>query len=116
MNTNNHIAECLNHVKAALQRGDASSVAEALGKVDLDDLLSPDTIDDVRARREHVVCIFLFTLAVDRGAFPARAATWLACCTYLLPVGCGRWSQFFQYVPLARHFGFSLSQNVGWHQ
>jgi hypothetical protein len=79
MNTNNHIAECLNRVKAALQHGDASGVAEALGKVDLDDLLSPDTIDDVRARREHVVCIFLFTLAVDEGAFPSRAKTWLAC-------------------------------------
>jgi NAD(P)-dependent dehydrogenase (short-subunit alcohol dehydrogenase family) len=37
-------------------------------------------------------------------------------CIYLPQVFRDKWSLFFQYVPHARHFVFSLSQNVGWHR
>jgi len=79
MTISDHIAKSLYRIKSALQRDDLDAISQELAQVDLPELLSSATIDNVRARREHVVCVFLCSLAVTNDVAAERAASWLAC-------------------------------------
>ena len=79
MTISDHIAKSLNRIKLALQRDDLDAISQELKQVDVPELLSSATIDNVRARREHVVCVFLCSLAVTNDVGAERAASWLAC-------------------------------------
>lgn len=73
------IAACLDRIKIGLRSDDHELIALAMDRVSLDELLSQETIENVRARREHVVSIFLCSLAVANRRSFTRAGFWLAC-------------------------------------
>ena len=79
MTISDHVAKSLHRIKSALLRDDLDAISQELAQVDLPELLSSATIDNVRARREHVVCVFLCSLAVTNDVAAERAASWLAC-------------------------------------
>ena len=79
MTISEHIAKSLDRIKSALQRDDLDAISQELEIVNLPELLSSATIDNVRARREHVVCVFLCSLAVTNDVAAERAASLLAC-------------------------------------
>jgi hypothetical protein len=79
MKISDQIAKSLYRIKLALQRDDLDAISQELEQVHLPELLSSATIDEVRARREHVVCVFLCSLAVTNDVAAERAASWLAC-------------------------------------
>lgn len=69
----------LTRLNTALVQGDEAMLLECLNAVDLQTLLSQDTIRKVRARGKIPMVNFLCTLAVANEVEPARAQVWLDC-------------------------------------
>lgn len=67
----------LTRLNTALVQGDEATLLDCLNAVDLQTLLSQDTILKVRARNKLPMINFLCTLAVANEVEPARAQVWL---------------------------------------
>lgn len=66
-------------INAALMKGDQSALENAFDGVDLEQLLSQDTIAVTRALGKKPITLLLCTLAEQNGVEKARAQYWLAC-------------------------------------
>ncbi len=66
-------------INAALMKGDESALEAAFGGVDLNQLLSQDTIAVTRALGKKPITLLLCTLAEQNEVEVARAQHWLAC-------------------------------------
>ncbi len=69
----------LTRLNSALIQGHEDDLVQCLSEVDLDDLLSQETIRKVRARGKSTMCIFLCTLAVANEVDARNAQVWLDC-------------------------------------
>lgn len=66
-------------INAALMKGDESALEAAFGDVDLQQLLSQDTIAVTRALGKKPITLLLCTLAAQNEVEVTRAQHWLAC-------------------------------------
>ena len=66
-------------INAALMKGDETSLEDAFGGVDLEQLLSQETIAVTRALGKKPMTLLLCTLAVQNQVEALRAQHWLAC-------------------------------------
>jgi tetratricopeptide (TPR) repeat protein len=66
-------------INAALMKGDQSALEDAFGGVNLEQLLSQDTIAITRALGKKPITLLLCTLAEQNGVDVVRAKHWLAC-------------------------------------
>jgi hypothetical protein len=66
-------------INAALMKGDQSALENAFEGVDLEQLLSQDTIAVTRALGKKPITLLLCTLAEQNGVEAVRAQYWLAC-------------------------------------
>ena len=66
-------------INAALMKGDQSALENAFDGVDIEQLLSQDTIAVTRALGKKPITLLLCTLAEQNGVETVRAKHWLAC-------------------------------------
>jgi len=69
----------LARLNSALMQGKNDELVECLSNVDLNELLSEDTIAKVRARGKNALCIFLCTLGVNNDINVESSQLWLDC-------------------------------------
>lgn len=79
MNLSPEMQFTLTRLNTALIQGDDALLASCFEGVDLNALLSQDTLSKVRARGKSVMTIFLSTLAVSNDIESPRAQIWLDC-------------------------------------